>query len=187
MAIADGSVLYAADLNLLPRPFATVAARDAFYTANPGLKLPGIVAVIGTGADYAEYRWDGAGWVRSAVGGWQAFTPSWAGLTLGNGATSGRWCRVGNTVLVNISLAFGSTTAMPGNAYPQITAPLPAPQYIAAGSGVAFDSSASDFRPLTWLANDWVVSPSGRISSAIPWVWAAGDYIRLSIAYEAAA
>lgn len=146
----------------------------------------GIVAVIGTGADYAEYRWDGAGWVRSTVGVWRAFVPPWTGLTLGNGASSGRWCRVGNTVLANLSLAIGSTTVFTGNPYPQITAPLPAPQFIAAGAGVAYDQSASDFRPLTWLANDWVVAPTGRISSAIPWAWAAGDYIQLSIAYEAA-
>jgi len=135
MALTPGSKILISDLNLMPRSFASTAARDAYYTANPSLKVAGIVAVIGSGASYAEYVWDGAGWVRSAVGGWQLFTPSWAGLTLGNGATDGRWCRIGNTVLVNISLVFGSTTAMLGNAYPQITAPLPAPQFIAAGSG----------------------------------------------------
>ena len=36
---------------------------------------PGIVAVIGSGASYAEYLWDGAAW-RAWTTPWQAITPA---------------------------------------------------------------------------------------------------------------
>ena len=62
MALTPGTKILISDLNLMPRSFASTAARDAYYTANPGLKVPGIVAVIGTGASYREYRWNGAAW-----------------------------------------------------------------------------------------------------------------------------
>ena len=62
-ALADAVALKMARV---PQAFGTIAERDAFYTANPGLKVAGIVAVIGTGASYAEYTWNGATWVRQA-------------------------------------------------------------------------------------------------------------------------
>lgn len=63
MALTPGSKILISDLNLMPRSFASTSARDAYYTANPGMKVAGIVAVIGTGATYAEYVWDGAAWL----------------------------------------------------------------------------------------------------------------------------
>ena len=65
-ALADAAAL---KMNMMPRTFATTAARDAFYTANPTLKVAGIVAVIGTGADYAEYVWTGTAWRASGGSG----------------------------------------------------------------------------------------------------------------------
>ena len=80
-ALADAAAL---KMNLMPRTFATVAARDAFFTANPTLRVAGIVAVIGTGADYAEFVWTGAVWV-SWLTPWQAITPA-AGFTAASSA-----------------------------------------------------------------------------------------------------
>ena len=51
-ALADAAAL---KMNMMPRTFATTAARDAFYTANPTLKVAGIVAVIGS-AFFANCR-----------------------------------------------------------------------------------------------------------------------------------
>ena len=83
MAITDGSILTAADLNLLPRSFASTAARDAYYTANPSLLVAGVKAVIGSGATYSEYIYDGTAW-RLWVSPWVAISPAAGFAASGN-------------------------------------------------------------------------------------------------------
>ena len=63
MALTPGSKILISDLNLMPRSFASTAARDTFYTANPSLRVAGARAIIGSGATMQEYLYDGAAWL----------------------------------------------------------------------------------------------------------------------------
>lgn len=101
-ALADAAAL---KMNMMPRTFATTAARDAFYTANPTLKVAGIVAVIGSGADYAEYVHDGTAW-RPWVTAWQAITPG-SGFTAGTGVNAPRVRIKGGIVVFSGNLTGG--------------------------------------------------------------------------------
>lgn len=105
MAITDGSILTAADLNLLPRSFASTAARDAYYAANPSMLVAGVKAVIGSGATYAEYVWSGSAWRQVGGAAWSplevavaaAVTPGFSSvdtgllLTIANPSTTSVW------------------------------------------------------------------------------------------------
>lgn len=81
MALTPGTKILISDLNLMPRSFASTAARDAYYAANPSMLVAGVKAVIGTGADYAEYLWDGTAW--------RAWTTPWQAITSAAGFTGG--------------------------------------------------------------------------------------------------
>lgn len=159
--------------------FSDVTARDA------AIPFPtvGITAVIGTGAGYAEYLWTGAAWARSGVGTWQSFTPAWSNLTLGNGTSTGRYVRIGNTVHAYYSLTFGSTTVVTGGLY--VALPIAALNP-GCGSGTLFDSSAPANAIVTCAGGDWLVTAGGRVNATVPWTWAVNDYIRLTVTYEAA-
>lgn len=164
--------------------FASTAARDAAFAAASVTPSVGMKCVIGSGASMVEYVHDGTNWVRSAAGPVATFTPVWRNTTIGNGSTSGNQCRIGQLVVANFTLTFGSTTAFTGHPYLLLAENgLPAPLLTAAGAGVCYDASAPDFRPLTWSADDWILSPSGRLMATSPWTWAASDYLRLSLAY----
>lgn len=183
MALTPGTKILISDLNLMPRSFASTAARDAYYAANPSMLVAGVKAVVGSGAAMAEYVWDGTSWGRCEVGQWQAFTPSWNNLTLGNGTSVGRYVRIGNTVHAYYSLTFGSTTVVTGGLYVAlpITALNPG-----CGSGTLFDSSTPANAIVTCAGDDWLVTAGGRVNATVPWTWAVNDYIRLTVTYEVA-
>ena len=83
-------------------------------------------------------------------------------------------------------LTLGTASVLTGNPYMTLAASgLPVASGTAAGSGVAYNS-ASGFAILAWSVDDWILSPQGRISATSPWNWQAGNYLRLSLTYEAA-
>ena len=47
-------------------------------------------------------------------GNWQAWTPTWAGTTVGNGTVVARYTQIGKTVHFQVLLTFGSTTTFAG-------------------------------------------------------------------------
>lgn len=63
MALTPGTKILISDLNLMPRSFASTAARDAYYAANPSMLVAGVKAVIGSGASMIETVHDGAAWL----------------------------------------------------------------------------------------------------------------------------
>lgn len=144
----------------------------------------GLIGVIGTGAGMRHEAWDGAEWRRIGAEDEQPFTPAWQQLAVGNGVSVGTRSRVGQVVVVQVMLEFGSTTSVSGTPYIDFAASgLPAAKVGAVGSGVAYDRSAGGFQPLTWMPSDWIVAPGGRVAGTVPWVWAPEDYMRLSMTY----
>jgi hypothetical protein len=47
---------------------------------------------------------------------WTTFTPTIAGITLGNGSKAGTYCQIADTVFFRVILTFGSTTSFSGGA-----------------------------------------------------------------------
>jgi hypothetical protein len=117
------------------------------------------------------------------------YTPTFTGLTLGNGTVSARYSKVGNIIVDEIVVTFGSTTAITGPVF--ITGMQPAvanvPTMITGyvmlhdnGStyfpGSARQSSTTAVEVHAQLANGTYVS-LGSLSSTIPHTWAVNDQI----------
>lgn len=133
-----------------------------------------------------------------AVGEWDTYTPTWTASSsnpsLGNGTIVGRFTRVGKTVTVSITLTMGSTTTYgTGNwrfSYPVAvrSSPDAAPDF---GSGRAYDSSAPLRYVLSCLASSAGITCDAdgfdpNVGPTIPFTWAQGDLLQLTITYEAA-
>jgi hypothetical protein len=50
--------------------------------------------------------------VSALTGAWSAWTPTWTGLTIGNGTVQARYIQIGKTVSFELRVDFGSTTAL---------------------------------------------------------------------------
>jgi hypothetical protein len=88
--------------------FATNTARD---TALP-TPTEGMVCYVLNQDHFQVYS--GTAWVLWDLG-WNAFTPTWAGVTLGAGATStAYYVRIGKTVIVHCNLALGTASTVTG-------------------------------------------------------------------------
>lgn len=165
------------------RWFPDAAARDAAIPESS--RRPDTIVAIGTGAAMILTAWDGSTWRRVGAGPWQGFTPTWSGLTFGNAVTSGRYCRVGDTIHATYALALGSTSAVTGLIYPSLPV---AAAGIAIGTGWAYDDSAAAWAALTLVAGAYLLTGAGqRVTTGVPWAWANQDQLRLSITYEAGA
>ncbi len=168
------------------RWFPDAAARDAAIPESS--RRPGTIVAIGTGGTMYITAWDGTAWQRVGAEAARAFTPSFTGLTIGNGAVAGLWSRTGPWVFATLHLTLGSTTAITDNPTLALAASgLPPLQFQSVGLATAYDQSGSDFEPGTIMADDWIVFPGGRMSATVPWTWAANDYLRLTLTYLTAA
>ena len=129
---------------------------------------------------------------------WEAWTPTLTAFTtnptLGTGSSqTGRYGRVNKSVYGQGQVTFGTAGVAAGNGIYYISIPV-----TAQGSGVlcgtwqAFDSSASSvyFGHLvldtTSRALLYYNNPASVITNAAPWTWAASDFIRVLLNYEAA-
>lgn len=117
---------------------------------------------------------------------WQAYTPTWTGLTLGNGVTAGQWCRIGNSVFVRIQLTWGSTTAFTsGYIYPSMPV-TPTSPTLEMLPGYLFRFSPTNFLTTVLVPGAYlVISSGGRVIAANPWAWAVSDQIRIAGSYQA--
>lgn len=138
--------------------------------------------------------------VAGTGSGWslQSWTPTWTGLTVGNGTQANAFTQIGKTVVARISFKLGSISAVTGG----ITFTLPVPsvssyingQYIGAVRLVA--AAAGFFGYIQWISSttaDITVIGTGstyandvNTSSSVPGVWANNDSITGTIVYEAA-
>lgn len=117
---------------------------------------------------------------------WTSWTPSWSNLTIGNAYNYGRYIKIGSFVHATVEFTWGSTTSASSVFIPDI--PTGASGSIAfTGNGWAFDASATVWNNITWSPGGYLIAANGnRVNQTVPWTWATGDIIRLSISYEAA-
>jgi hypothetical protein len=129
-------------------------------------------------------------------GSWTSYTPTWTGISLGNGTSSGRYIKVGKTVTLEATLTFGSTTSVTGG----ISVSLPSGSTINfATQAIAwiFDSGIGHYIGVVWSSSAGstdveirVMNASSTyvgitpISSTVPMTWNTSDEIRIFMTYE---
>jgi hypothetical protein len=125
---------------------------------------------------------------------WQAWTPSYANLTIGNGTVTARYQQIGKLVNFKFIFILGSTSAV--GTTPTISMPVTPNNYLATyamsinDNGVAnytgvADSFNSLFYPIVNTANGTYVSWQ-YFSAAAPFTWGNGDGFSIIGSYEAA-
>lgn len=141
---------------------------------------------------------DGTTWREVAIPQKAAYTPTWTGLstnpTLGNGALTGFYRKVGKTVEYEIAVKPGTTTA--GGSGQWVWAlPFPSdPGYTVrstVGQALLYDVSSANFYPATVIlagaSSVSLITASGAImSNGTPVTIANGDLLTITGRYEAA-
>ena len=133
------------------------------------------------------------------VGAWQSYTVSWTAATtnpsIGNGTLTGRYVQIGKTVICSISLTMGSTTTY-GSGIWRFSLPKSVAsssvRYI--GQWRAYDTSTdASYSGVTSLSSgdsDIIIFSrdhgSSTLSDVIPFTWASGDELFMTIVYETA-
>lgn len=136
---------------------------------------------------------------NSMFGAWTVYTPTWTASTnpsLGNGTLTGRYMKIGRTVLCEIILTTGSTTTYGSGQY---AFGLPVQ---AASSGVDAIGSARLTAGATYIGTTFTASGSqtavptfpgsstpatgANMTPTAPATLAAGHVLRLTVVYEAA-
>jgi hypothetical protein len=140
----------------------------------------------------------------TVIGSYTTYTPTWSGLTVGDGVSAARFCRVNNYVHDIGYFTFGSTTAITGASIQKALPINAGGMFLAINGGVAlgftfFDSSANSYLPGFGLsltsataiivrcfnaASTYLVQ--ANVTSTVPFTWATGDRIIWNIMYEAA-
>jgi len=167
--------------------FATVAARDAAFPAPAASTL---AYVTGT---KTLYLWDG-GWVIMAEPDITTYVPNWNGVNLGGAGAqrAARYHRSDGYIDFQYDMTIGAAGAVTGPI--SIDGPVAlstvqrgAFQVYALQSGVsevvftseAISTATATIGILTYSVSGAIVTFGGT-SASTPWVWKAGDRIRLS-------
>jgi len=133
----------------------------------------------------------------NAIGTWQDFTPTFSGITVGNGTLTGRYCQINKFVAWQFVLLCGSTTSIGAT---RVTYPVEAAEVYSSGNGgqvmfedaSSFDYCGTLFRYSSTEANIYLLDASstyarlGSISATTPFTWTTGDRIIVQDFYEAA-
>lgn len=133
----------------------------------------------------------------TTLGTWTTYTPTLTNLTIGNGTTTGR-CILGNkTIVFEVQVTVGTSTAFSAS---QVAISLPATAARTnwtAGDSLAFDTSANAWYDIDGIATSTTTvsirCPAGTAGNALqivnqsaPFTWAAGDVLTVAGRYEAA-
>ena len=123
---------------------------------------------------------------------WVAFTPAFTGFSLGNGTATGRYKKIGKTVMVSCIVTIGSTSSF-GASFNFEYTNLPAPiDNRAELSNVSIrDVSTAINYPCTKIFKQIVCYyttgtylGNSNITSTVPFTWASGDQIYINLLYE---
>lgn len=121
------------------------------------------------------------------------YTPTWAGggPTIGNGTLTGKWQKTGKTVTVQIYLVGGSTTTWGGAGWtfslPE-TAATDGVTYM--GVAQALDTGTAYYTGQAAIASGgttMLMHNTSSWSNTVPFTWATGDSIAITITYQSAA
>ena len=147
-------------------------------------------------------RYNGTDWdtYQKVPGAWTPFTPAWTGSTtnpsIGNGTLTGRYTKMGRTVMCEIFVAPGSTTNFGSGTY-LLTVPFVKANNVTESVGPARLSAGSVYigqcvlGPGNTTMNVTFPNPSSvgtgaNMGSTQPTNFANGHTLRMSITYEAA-
>ncbi len=140
-------------------------------------------------------RWDGTTWWIIAQDIWTHTTPSWTGLTLGNGSHFGKYLQLGKTVWFMGRVIFGTTSAM--GAAITLTLPVTPTTGLFEGQNVgtfscidASGGSGSHRGGFCQLDSTteaaFLLAAGGVVTTTTPFTWANNDELRWQLMYEVA-
>jgi len=133
---------------------------------------------------------------------WQTWTPSWTNLTVGNGVTKAKYCKIGKTLVARLNLLFGTTTSITG----AIGLAVPATphsdygltKYVPIGKALYVDEGSNVYLGTPYLqlstssislgtlgaAGTYVNAANVGVTATVPHTWANTDAISLELMYE---
>ena len=130
--------------------------------------------------------------IPDTSGAWAAYTPTLSGITLGNGAMTARWARLGRTVHCAGRLTLGSTSSVTGSVtigMPVALASAWTSDRVSLGTGTAAKSGAAiePFFPTVASPSSFVLLRHTGVPAGpgAPWTWASGDGLAWNLTYEA--
>lgn len=103
------SVLTSADMNTYLMQQAVITCTS---TTRPASPVNGMTIYETDTECYAT--WSGSAWIRRLGGVWASYTPTFSGMSLGNGSVTARWSLTGKTVNATVTVFAGSTTTYSG-------------------------------------------------------------------------
>lgn len=134
------------------------------------------------------------GYLANTLGSWATYTPTTTGITVGNGAVSGAYTRIGKTVIFAATFTLGSTSGVTGTI--SFTLPFTAANAAWPGIGQLIDTGSDYYavivNPTTTVGQLFAMSTAGAYASiavpsaTVPFTWTTGDVIRLSGFFQAA-
>jgi hypothetical protein len=127
-------------------------------------------------------------------GAWQAWTPTYANLTVGNGTTVARYQQIGKTVSFEIRFTLGSTSAI--GTTPSFTLPVTASLSSATYLALFGDATATNHiggvdcnatTAFLYATNtSTAVAFVSYLTATVPFTWTTSDYFVVRGTYEAA-
>lgn len=132
--------------------------------------------------------------IRSEIGGFGTYTPTWAGSVtnpaIGNGVLTGRYVINGRVAYVDIRLMIGSTTTM-GSGYWTFSLPLVAVDTVSqvGGSAMVLNNGVRYWHLIPLLNTtgkillNMIDASAGQASATIPMTWTTNDSASISMWY----
>ncbi len=128
-------------------------------------------------------------------GAWQAWTPTFTNLTVGNGTVYARYQQIGKTIHCEFQLTFGSTTTISSPAY--ISSPAAAAMWGDGTVGWFLDAGVAVYVGYITNPNDVLFelavgtvggtyATAAAVNATVPFTWTTGDKIWFRKTYEAA-
>ncbi len=183
------SVLTSADMNDYLMKQTIIVCTAGTKPASP---VNGMTVYETDTGNYVTYN--GSAWTVMLGGTWQTYTPTFSGMTLGNGTTQAKYSVVGKTVHVTLTIFAGSTTTYSGTiaiSLPRATASWYSTSTVL-GSGAVHNGTGAT-RRLTapiWASsttfNQVLETTSGFVTNTTPFTFGTSAIINCNLTYEAA-
>lgn len=184
---SDGNVLTAADIDDIDEQMIVTCTSSTRPTGVEGRHI------FETDTN-KRYTYDGTSWNLDGGSGWVTFTPSWSGLTVSNGTSTGRYRYVDGGMWGVAQFSMGSTSSMTG----PVTLTLPNSAEIdttvltpRALGIVEYNDSGTVYRgfigyssttvlDITVIGTSGTYATSVALSSTVPFTWATSDFLTVS-------